>query len=88
MPCPLQVLPPEGEARHDHWILAEVFERVRDLYRQQGGKYPEGLLDLVMGYKDPRKPELDEIAQEINGRDLTTGNPPMNPGRVRRADSR
>jgi formate dehydrogenase major subunit len=25
-----QVLPPEGEARHDHWIFAEVFQRVRD----------------------------------------------------------
>ena len=28
---------------------------------------------LTMAYKDPRKPELDEIAQEINGFDLTTG---------------
>ncbi len=26
-----------------------------------------------MEYRDPRKPLLDEIAQEINGRDLTTG---------------
>ena len=26
-----------------------------------------------MPYRDPRKPELDEIAQEINGRNLTTG---------------
>jgi formate dehydrogenase major subunit len=26
-----------------------------------------------MDYKDPLKPELDEIAQEINGKDLTTG---------------
>jgi len=68
-----QVLPPEGEARHDHWILAETFARVRDLYRQQGGKFPEPVLQLTMAYKDPRKPELDEIAQEINGRDLTTG---------------
>src|SRR6266496_1703739 len=30
-----QVLPPEGEARHDHWILAELFQRVRALYRDQ-----------------------------------------------------
>ena len=28
---------------------------------------------LTMKYKDPAKPELDEIAQEINGFDLTTG---------------
>ena len=63
-----QVLPPEGEARHDHWILAEVFGRVRELYQQQGGKYPEPVLQLMLPYKDPRRPELDEIAQEINGR--------------------
>ena len=63
-----QVLPPEGEARHDHWIMAELFQRVRDLYRRQGGKYPAPLLELSMPYRDPVKPELDEIAQEINGR--------------------
>ena len=68
-----QVLPPEGEARHDHWIMAELFQRVRDLYRRQGGKYPAPLLELSMPYRNPVKPELDEIAQEINGRDLRTG---------------
>jgi len=67
-----QVLPPAGDARHDHWILAEVFQRVRDLYRQQSGKLPAPILELTLPYRDPRKPELDEIAQEINGRDLVT----------------
>jgi len=68
-----QVLPPEGESRHDHWILAELFQRVRNLYRQQGGKFPAPVLQLTLPYRDPLKPELDEIAQEINGRDLSTG---------------
>jgi formate dehydrogenase major subunit len=68
-----QVLPPEGEARHDHWILAEVFDRVRQLYKDQGGKFAEPILQLQMPYKDARKPELDEIAKEINGKDLVTG---------------
>jgi formate dehydrogenase major subunit len=68
-----QVLPPEGEARHDHWILAELFHRVRELYRRQGGKFPAPIMDLTLPYRDPRKPLLDEIAQEINGRDLGTG---------------
>ena len=67
-----QVLPPEGESRHDHWIMAELFQRVKDLYRQ-GGTFPEPLVALTMPYQDPRKPTLDEIAQEINGKDLTTG---------------
>jgi formate dehydrogenase major subunit len=68
-----QVLPPEGQARHDHWILADLFQRVRNLYRQQGGKFPTPVLQLTFPYADPLKPELDEIAQEINGKDLTTG---------------
>src|SRR5712691_11053837 len=68
-----QVIPPDGEARHDHWIIAELFDRVKTLYRQQGGKFPDPIMALTLGYKDPKKPELDEIAKEINGKDLTTG---------------
>jgi formate dehydrogenase major subunit len=68
-----QVLPPEGDSRHDHWVLAELFDRVKGLYQQQGGKFPDPVQRLTMPYKDPRKPELDEIAQEINGKNLTTG---------------
>src|SRR5215510_2295482 len=68
-----QVLPPEGEARHDQWILADLFGRVRDLYRQQGGKFPAPVLALTLPYANPRRPLLDEIAKEINGQDLTTG---------------
>src|SRR6516165_9363298 len=68
-----QVIPPEGQARHDHWILAEVFQRVKRLYQDKGGKFPEPLMALTSTYKDPGKPELDEIAQEINGFDLASG---------------
>lgn len=68
-----QVLPPQGQARHDHWILADLFARVRTLYQQQGGKLPAPILDLTLPYQNPRQPDLDEIAQEINGKDLTTG---------------
>jgi len=67
------VLPPEGDARHDHWIMADLFDRVKQLYRQQGGKFPDPIMAVTLGYKDPKKPELDEIAKEINGKDLTTG---------------
>src|SRR5207245_3450193 len=66
-----QVLPPQGQARHDHWILADLFQRVKTLYRQQGGKFPEPIIALTLKYQDPAKPQLDEIAQEINGFDLT-----------------
>ena len=68
-----QVLPPEGESRHDHWALADIYDRVKTLYKQQGGKFPEPMMALTLDYKDPKKPELEEIAKEINGKDLTTG---------------
>jgi formate dehydrogenase major subunit len=67
-----QVLKPSGEARHDHWILADLLGRVRKLYKDKGGAFPDPVLNLNLPYKDPVKPELDEILQEINGSDLTT----------------
>lgn len=68
-----QVIPPQGQARHDHWILADLFLRVRKLYQQEGGAFPDPILHLTFNYRDPSKPEMDELAQEINGKDLTTG---------------
>jgi formate dehydrogenase major subunit len=67
-----QVLKPKGVARHDHWILADVLDRVRKLYKDKSGAFPDPVLQLNLAYKDPVKPELDEILQEINGFDLTT----------------
>jgi formate dehydrogenase major subunit len=67
------VLPPQGQSMHDHWLLAELQYRVAELYRKEGGKFPDPIVNLEMAYKDPRKPTLDELAQEYNGKDLTTG---------------
>src|ERR671936_5653 len=55
-----QALPPQGEARHDHWILADLFDRVKKLYRDGGGKYPDALRALNLDYPHPLKPELDD----------------------------
>jgi formate dehydrogenase major subunit len=68
-----QVIPPEGQARHDHWILAEIFQRVKKLYQQQGGKFPDPVMAATFPYKDPFKPEADELTQEMNGFDLAAG---------------
>jgi formate dehydrogenase major subunit len=68
-----QVIPPVGNSRHDHWIIAELQQRVKALYQKNGGKFPDPILKLTMDYKNPRRPELDEIAREINGKDIKTG---------------
>src|SRR5919109_2574751 len=67
------VLPPEHESRHDHWMLADLFLRVRELYHRDGDKFPDPVMDLTFPYRDPAKPELDEIAKEVNGKDLKSG---------------
>ena len=61
---------PHGNARHDTWIMAQLFTRIRDLYRQEGGVLPEPILNLDWRYADPGEPTAEELARELNGRAL------------------
>ena len=63
-------LPPPGEARVDQEILARIFLKVRELYRKEGGKFPDAILNASWAYSDPLNPSLAEVAKEINGRAL------------------
>src|SRR5207237_6779782 len=63
----------EDSAQHDPWITADLGRREKKLYQDQGGKCPDPIDALTVDYKNPLQPQLDEIAQEINGKDLTTG---------------
>jgi formate dehydrogenase major subunit len=63
-------LPPPGEARLDQDIVAQIFLRVRGLYKQEGGKFPDPILNLTWPYTDPEHPALSELAREINGKAL------------------
>ena len=63
---------PDG-VRSDTWILSELFWRVRELYEAEGGAYHEPILNLQWNYLNQREPRLEELAQEINGSDLATG---------------
>jgi formate dehydrogenase major subunit len=63
-------LPPPGDARLDQDIVAQIFLRVRDLYRKEGGKFPDPILNLTWPYTDPEHPALADLAKEINGKAL------------------
>jgi formate dehydrogenase major subunit len=63
-------LPPPGEARLDQDIVAQIFLKVRELYKNEGGKFPDPILNLTWPYLDPRHPALAELAKEINGKAL------------------
>ena len=63
-------VPPPGEARLDQDIVADIFLRVRDLYRKEGGKFPDPILNLSWAYADAAHPPLTQVAMEVNGRAL------------------
>ena len=71
---------PPGEARNDTWIMANIFQRVRKLYEDEGGIFPEPILNLTWNYQDPLSPTPEELAREMNGRALRDVPDPANPG--------
>jgi formate dehydrogenase major subunit len=63
-------VPPPGMAKLDQEILATIFLNVRDLYKKEGGKFPDPILNAWFPYTDPYNPSLAEVAKEINGKAL------------------
>jgi len=61
-------LPLPGDCRLDQAIVAQIFLKVRDLYKKDGGKFPDPILKLTWNYTDPSNPSLAEVLKEINGR--------------------
>ncbi len=63
-------VPPPGDARLDQDIVAQIFLRVRDLYRKEGGKFPDPVLNASWAYADAAHPPLSQVAMELNGKAL------------------
>ncbi|MDP9147934.1 MAG: formate dehydrogenase-N subunit alpha, partial [Acidobacteriota bacterium] len=63
-------LPMPGDCRLDHGIVAQIFLKVRELYKKEGGKFPDPVLKLTWSYTDPSNPSLTEVLKEINGKAL------------------
>ena len=61
-------VPSPGAAMLDQAVLARIFLKVRELYRQEGGKFPDPILNLSWNYTVPENPSLSEVAKELNGR--------------------
>jgi formate dehydrogenase major subunit len=61
---------PPGQARLDQDIIAQIFLRVRDLYKKDGGKFPDAILNLNWAYADSAHPPLSQVAMELNGKAL------------------
>jgi formate dehydrogenase major subunit len=63
-------VPPPGQARLDQDIVAQIFLRVRDLYKKEGGAFPDPILNLSWAYADSAHPPLSQVAMELNGKAL------------------
>ncbi len=61
---------PPGNARSDIEIMSELFLRIRNLYKKDGGKFPDPIVNLTWGYANPEVPTSDELAKEFNGKAL------------------
>ena len=59
-----------GQARSDIWIMTQLFRRMRELYRKEGGAFPDPILNLTWTYTDPTNPDPEELAKDMNGRAL------------------
>ena len=63
-------LPTPGDCRLDHAIVAQIFLKIRELYKKDGGKFPDPILSLTWNYSTPSSPPLAEVLKEINGKAL------------------
>ncbi|HEX8814309.1 MAG TPA: molybdopterin dinucleotide binding domain-containing protein, partial [Terriglobales bacterium] len=63
-------VPTPGEARLDQDIIAQIFLKVRALYKKEGGRFPDPILNLTWNYADAEHPALTQIAMELNGKAL------------------
>ena len=68
-----QAIDPPIGVRSDTWILSELFWRVKELYRAEGGAWNDPIQHLTWDYLNPREPTMVELAKEINGFDVRTG---------------
>ncbi len=59
-----------GESRTDVQFLADLFQRIRKLYEDEGGTAAEPLLAIDWDYADPLEPTADELIKELNGKAL------------------
>ena len=73
---------PPGEAKHDTWIMAQIYRRLRALYEKEGGPFPDPILNLTWNYQDPNEPTPEELAKELNGYAVETLHDPADPTKV------
>jgi formate dehydrogenase major subunit len=75
---------PPGDARSDLQIMGGIFNRMRALYRSDGGAYPDPIVNLSWPYAQPNSPSPEELAREYSGKALKDLVDPKDPTKVTR----
>src|SRR5881397_3567417 len=75
-------LPLPGDCRLDQAIVAQIFLKVRELYKKDPGKFPDPILNLTWNYTVPTSPSLTEVLKEVNGKALADLEDPTKIGRA------
>ncbi|GAM08641.1 formate dehydrogenase-O major subunit [Geobacter sp. OR-1] len=73
---------PPGEAKPDADIIAGIFLKLRELYRKEGGVFPDPILNLTWNYKRPHAPSAEELAMEYSGKALADLPDPKDPAKT------
>ena len=74
--------PPPAEAKGDAEIIAGIFLKLRELYRKEGGTFPDPILKLSWKYAIPDSPSAEELAKEFSGKALADQVDPKDPTKV------
>jgi len=73
---------PPGEAKSDIWVMTQLHLRLKELYRKEGGRFPDPIVNLHWPYKNPDEPSPEELAREVNGYVVETVADPSDPSKV------
>jgi formate dehydrogenase major subunit len=73
---------PPGEALVSTTIMARIFIRLRELYRKEGGAFPDPILNLAWPYRIPSDPSSEELAKEYSGKALADLKDPKDPTKI------
>ena len=71
-----------GEALPDPEIIATLFQKIRALYKKEGGAFPDPIRDLTWNYRNPMEPSPEELAKEYSGKALSDVFDPKDPAKV------
>lgn len=71
---------PPGEAKSDIEIMSRLYQRIKELYEEEGGAFPDPILNLDWPYAQRHEPTSEELAKELNGRALVDLSPTRKAG--------